>query len=184
MRVTGGIYRGRQIACPPGVIRPSMDRMRTSLFSILGDLSGCSFLDLFSGSGILGIEAASRGARPVVLVEMDRRKRETILKNISFVEPAIELVIAPVEAFLARDRRSFDVVFLDPPFNLAGKAAVLDALAGCAILARDGMAILHLHRAEKLETDRPRLELADRREYGQSILLFFRRKMPPEAIDS
>jgi 16S rRNA (guanine966-N2)-methyltransferase len=82
MRVTGGIYRGRQVACPPGIIRPSMDRMRVSLFSILGDLSGCSFLDLYSGSGVLGIEAASRGADPVLLVEMDRRKRETILKNI------------------------------------------------------------------------------------------------------
>jgi 16S rRNA (guanine966-N2)-methyltransferase len=176
MRVTGGVYRGRQVACPPGVIRPSMDRMRVSLFSILGDLTGCSFLDLFSGSGVLGIEAASRGAEPVVLVEKDRRKRETILKNISFVRTRIELITMPVERFLLGDPRSFDVVFLDPPFDLSGKAAILDGVAGGTTLAAEGLAILHLHRAEKLEPERPQLELADRREYGQSILLFFRRR--------
>ena len=81
MRITGGIYRGRRITCPPGIIRPAMERMRESLFSILGDISGVPFLDLFSGSGLVGIEAASRGAEPVHLVELDRNKRETILKN-------------------------------------------------------------------------------------------------------
>ncbi len=75
MRVTGGMYRGRRIDCPPGDIRPAMDRMRVSLFAVLGDLSGTSFLDLFSGSGVIGVEAASRGAAPVVLVERDARYR-------------------------------------------------------------------------------------------------------------
>ena len=65
MRITGGLYRGRGIKCPPGVIRPAMDRMRESLFAVLGNITGCSFLDLFSGSGIVGIEAASRGAASV-----------------------------------------------------------------------------------------------------------------------
>ena len=85
MRITGGKYCRRNVACPPGVIRPAMDRMRESLFSILGDLSGLSFLDLFSGSGCVAIEAASRGASPIHLVEMDRGKKETIEKNLSFV---------------------------------------------------------------------------------------------------
>jgi 16S rRNA (guanine966-N2)-methyltransferase len=176
MRITGGIYRGRTVACPPGVIRPSMDRMRVSLFSILGDLSGCSFLDLFSGSGVLGIEAASRGAEPVVLVEKDARKRATVLKNISFVESKIDLFTMPVERFLRNNVRSFDVVFLDPPFDLAGKAAFLDGIAEGATLAAEGLAIIHVHRAEVLETERAGLGLVDRREYGQSILLFFKRK--------
>ena len=57
MRITGGKYRGRRIVCPPGVIRPAMDRMRESLFSILGNLEGISFLDLFSGSGLVGEKA-------------------------------------------------------------------------------------------------------------------------------
>ena len=86
MRITGGKYVRGKIVCPPGVIRPAMDRMRESLFAILGDLSGLSFLDLFSGSGVVAIEAASRGAEPIVLVEMDRGKKATIEKNLSIIE--------------------------------------------------------------------------------------------------
>jgi 16S rRNA (guanine(966)-N(2))-methyltransferase RsmD len=179
VRITGGLYRGRTILCPPGVIRPSMDRMRESLFSILGDLQGVSFLDLFSGTGILGVEAASRGAEPVLLVEKDHRKKAVILKNISFVESGIELVIAPVERFLRVNQRSFDVIFLDPPFDMEGKGLVLDSACMPPHLAPGGLAIMHLHTAEKLPTDRDGLELVDRRTYGQSLLLFFRRKERP-----
>ncbi len=70
MRITGGFYKGRTVVCPPGVIRPAMDRMRESLFAILGDLTGTSFLDLYAGSGVVGIEAASRGA-DVVIVDLE-----------------------------------------------------------------------------------------------------------------
>jgi 16S rRNA (guanine(966)-N(2))-methyltransferase RsmD len=157
-----------------------MDRMRESLFSILGNLEGSSFLDLFSGTGVLGIEAASRGASPVLLVEKDNRKRATILKNISFVESHIDLVIAPVERFLRSNLRSWDIIFLDPPFAAEGKGAFLDTACRLPHLAEGGLAIMHLHTAEKLPTDRPGLELVDRREYGQSLLLFFRREEAEE----
>jgi len=179
VRITGGLYRGRTILCPPGEIRPSMDRMRQSLFSILGNLEGLSFLDLFAGSGILGVEAASRGASPVLLVEKDPRKKAAILKNTSFVESSIELVIAPVQRFLRTNQRAWDIVFLDPPFAAEGKGAVLDAAGAPPHLVPGGLAILHLHSAEKLATDRAGLELVDRRAYGQSILLFFRPRGAP-----
>lgn len=175
MRVTGGTYRGRTILCPPGVIRPSMDRMRVSLFQILGDLSGEAFLDLFAGSGVIGIEAASRGARPVVLVEKDRRKRATIARNISFVESPIELRVMPAERFLSSSTDAYDIVFLDPPFDYPGKDGLLDAVRAGPHLRSDGLVLIHLPRAEQLATARPGLELADRREYGQSLLLFYRR---------
>jgi 16S rRNA (guanine966-N2)-methyltransferase len=153
-----------------------MDRMRQSLFSILGSLDGISFLDLFAGTGILGIEAASRGAAPVLLVEKDPRKRETILKNISFVESHIGLAISPVERFLRSNTRSWDVIFLDPPFDSEGKGAILDAAGAPPHLSPGGLVLMHLHTAEKLSTERQELALVDRREYGQSLLLFFRRK--------
>jgi 16S rRNA (guanine966-N2)-methyltransferase len=175
MRVTGGQYRGRTIQCPPGVIRPSMDRMRQSLFSILGNLEGASFLDLFSGTGVIGIEAASRGAAPVLLVEKDPRKKQTILRNIAFVESHIDLVVSPVERFLKTSQRSWDMVFLDPPFDFEEKGDALDAACAAPHLAPGGLAIIHLHTAEDFPTERPGLELADRRTYGQSLLLFFRR---------
>jgi 16S rRNA (guanine(966)-N(2))-methyltransferase RsmD len=153
-----------------------MDRMRQSLFSILGNMEGLSFLDLFSGSGIIGVEAASRGAQPVRLVEKDPRKRATIQKNIAFVESSIELVTAPVERFLKADRGSWDLIFLDPPFDFANKGEVLDEACQPPHLEAEGLAIIHLHTAEKLTVDRPGLELADRRTYGQSLLLFFRHR--------
>ena len=182
MRITGGLYRGRTIQCPPGEIRPSMDRMRQSLFSILGNLEGTSFLDLFSGTGILGIEAASRGADPVLLVEKDPRKKKVILQNMSFVETHIDLVVAPVERFLRTNNRSWDIVFLDPPFDREGKGLVLDEACRLPHLARGGLAIIHLHSAEKLPTEREGLELVDRRAYGQSLLLFFRRTADAEPV--
>ena len=81
MRITGGTLKNRQVQCPKGIIRPAMDRMRESLFAILGDLGGKSFLDLFTGSGMCGLEAYSRGAYPVVLVEKDKDKFPILLKN-------------------------------------------------------------------------------------------------------
>ena len=77
MRITGGKLKGRIIKCPDGVIRPAMDRMRESVFAILGDLTGKSWLDLFSGSGTIAIEAVSRGASSVELCEKDRIKVKT-----------------------------------------------------------------------------------------------------------
>ncbi len=107
MRVTGGEYGGRRIDVPPGEIRPAMDRMRESVFSILGSalgsLQGTTVLDLFSGSGSMALEALSRGARSAVLVERDRGKANVVRKNLSYVEPERwKLVIAPVERYLKR----------------------------------------------------------------------------------
>ena len=86
MRITGGQLKGRIIKCPDGVIRPAMDKMRESVFAILGDLDGKSWLDLFSGSGTIAIEAVSRGASNVELCEKDRLKIKTVLENVSLTE--------------------------------------------------------------------------------------------------
>jgi 16S rRNA (guanine(966)-N(2))-methyltransferase RsmD len=133
--MTGGIYRGRTIICPPGKIRPAMDRMRESVFSILGNLAGCSFLDLFTGSGVIGIEAASRGDSPVVLVEKDQRKIETIKRNIAFVTSPIEIKLIPAERLIRKAGRKFDCIFLDPPFRYQYKNDLLAMIAANALLS-------------------------------------------------
>ena len=120
MRITGGKYVRRQIACPKGIIRPAMDRMRESLFAILGDLTGCSFLDLFSGSGIMAVEAAGRGANPVTVVEKDPIKKKVLYQNLSIIEETRFIRMMSVDRFLATDSGCYDVVYLDPPFPLAG----------------------------------------------------------------
>jgi 16S rRNA (guanine966-N2)-methyltransferase len=182
MRITGGEYRGRKIICPPGVIRPAMDRMRESFFSILGDISSKSFLDLYSGSGIIGIEAASRGASPVFLVEKDPGKRAVLYKNISFVTEEIKVVIMPVERFIRMQKIGFDYIFLDPPFNQKAKLEVIESIANLSLLALDGVLVIHHPKEEIFPNTIASLSLTDRRTYGGSILCFY--EQPPQASSS
>lgn len=176
MRITGGKYLRRNVICPPGVIRPAMDRMRESLFAILGDLSGCSFLDLFSGSGCVAIEAASRGANPVHLVEMDRGKKATIEKNLSFVEEEKKLFLMDVNRFLAQCTYSYSLIYADPPFNMEGKVELAQKIVKAHILKQGGLFMIHYPEEErrlwpeKIEG----LEFVDERKYGRSMLRFYR----------
>jgi 16S rRNA (guanine(966)-N(2))-methyltransferase RsmD len=162
-----------------------MDRMRESLFAILGDIRGSSFLDLYSGSGSVGIEAASRGAEPVLFVEKDRGKRSVLERNASFVTENTEFHFLPVEHFLRRVKLSFDLIFLDPPYRQRGKIGVLELIADRGILAQAGTLIIHVPKEEEKafatevgpgvdSSQGGRLRLADRRLYGGSLLLFYR----------
>lgn len=178
MRITGGKYRGRTVQCPPGVIRPAMDRMRTSLFSILGPLDGLSFLDLFSGSGLVGIEAASRGANPVDLVEKDFGKKAVIQKNLTWVEEDIKLHLADVKAFLKRATRRWDVIYADPPFPMAGKLEVLQLVAEQQLLAPHGSLLMHYPGEETLPETVGPLVRYDHREYGRSHVVFYTLPLP------
>ena len=176
MRITGGKYVRRQITCPPGIIRPAMDMMRESMFSILGDIEGISFLDLFSGSGCVAIEAASRGASPVHLVEMDRGKKETIEKNLSFVEEQHRLFMMDAMRYISSTPYKYSVVYADPPFPMEEKPRLAEECSKHGIVKDTGLFIIHLPREErKAWTDQiGDYHLADERKYGRSILLFYR----------
>jgi 16S rRNA (guanine966-N2)-methyltransferase len=120
LRIVGGKYRSRvlRVAARPG-LRPTPDRVRETLFNWLGqDLSGLACLDLFAGSGALGFEAASRGAVRVVMVEQDRTAlAELDRSRTALGAEQVRIVAGDANAFLAREKESFDVVFLDPPFR-------------------------------------------------------------------
>lgn len=178
MRITGGIYRGRRVKCPKGEIRPAMDKMRESLFSILGDLNGYSFLDIFSGSGIVAIEAASRGATHVEAVELDRRKKKTILENLSIAETVPKLWMMSADQFIHRSRRKFDIIYLDPPFPMAGKQRLVKLISQKNLLENEGVCIIHHPSEEKWEDEIGSLFLKDKRKYGRSILHFYRKQSP------
>ena len=186
MRITGGVLRGRRVAMPPGEIRPAMDRMRESVFAVLGDLSGFSFLDLFSGSGIIALEAASRGAAYVEAVEKDVHKRETLLCNVKLTEAAapesavfnpvrIRCRFQPVERYIERARRSFDLIFCDPPFAYQWKKELLLAIARSPLMTEGTRLLIHYPRDDAgPEPVPPAGLIADgRREYGRSIVDFF-----------
>ena len=173
LRITGGAYRGRRIVVPPGEIRPAMDRMRESLFSILGDLSGLTFLDLFAGSGVMAVEACSRGAVRALSVERDGRKRKVLSGNLAIAGGAAGLVISPVETFLRRNRDRFDVIYLDPPFRYRDKTALLTRIDTSVCCADGGVVMIH-HPGDPLPDRTARLERSDRRRYGGSFLDFYR----------
>jgi 16S rRNA (guanine966-N2)-methyltransferase len=131
LRIIAGEFRGRRIAVPsrPG-LRPTPDRVRETLFNWLGQwLPGLACLDLFAGSGALGFEAASRGAKRVVMVENDRPTVEMLEKTCrEFAAGQVEIVAGDALAFLQKTDEKFDIVFLDPPFRQNALPAVLKRL--------------------------------------------------------
>ncbi|MGI5057924.1 16S rRNA (guanine(966)-N(2))-methyltransferase RsmD [Treponema pectinovorum] len=178
MRITGGKLKGRTIKCPDGVIRPAMDRMRESVFAILGDLSGKSWLDMFSGSGTIAIEAASRGASQVQLCEKDKIKVKTILENVSITEKELGIKIGchfmAVELFLKRCKENFDYIFFDPPFPYKFRKDLIKTVDSSSLLKDGGTVMIHYPDEDALPDKIGNLCLVDKRIYGRSIVNFYR----------
>ncbi|MCL2412152.1 MAG: RsmD family RNA methyltransferase [Treponema sp.] len=177
MRITGGILKGRVIDVPPGEIRPSMDRMRESVFSCLGDISGLSFLDIFTGSGIIALEAASRGAVNIEAVEMDRLKAKILIKNAEISPVRINCRFMPAEVYTKRAKNAaktpFDIIFLDPPFPYLFKWDLVRQITESKLVKNGTKILIHRPRPDYLKTPIPRLEKIDSREYGRSVVDFF-----------
>jgi 16S rRNA (guanine966-N2)-methyltransferase len=124
VRVVAGEFRGRRLAAPRGRgTRPTADRVREALFSMLGDVSGARVLDLYAGSGALGIEALSRGAESAVFVERDPRAAAVIERNLASLGLEERIVTQDALRFLAVARGMFDLVFCDPPYDSASRLA-------------------------------------------------------------
>ena len=151
MRIIGGQWGSRLVRFPEAQsLRPTPDRLRETLFNWLGqDLTGKNCLDLFAGSGVLGFEAASRGARQVVLVEHNTSVYHALRKTQALLAAEqVEVHCADAFAFLKTDLRQFDVVFLDPPFHqgllprlLAALPAHLSADASVYVEAEEVVAV-------------------------------------------
>ena len=134
VRIIGGSWRSRTIRFPPVEgLRPTPDRVRETLFNWLGqDMSGWRCLDLYAGTGALSLEAASRGASLAVAVERNRSAADAIAAaKAAFAADALELHVADARAFIAREKRCFDAIFLDPPFHDDPWDWLLPACAGC-----------------------------------------------------
>jgi len=177
MRVTGGIYGGRRIKCPPGEIRPSMDSRRESLFFFFLNLEGDSFLDLFAGSGMVGIEAASRGAEPVLLIEKDRGKKRVILENLTIVKTDISLWIMDVKKYIDTAKTKWDIIYADPPFPFTRRKEIILQIDKKKILADNGIIIIHHPSSEKWENTVGNFDCIDVRKYGGSVIRFFRKSL-------
>jgi 16S rRNA (guanine966-N2)-methyltransferase len=178
-RIVAGEVGGRRLAVPPGDrTRPTSDRAREALFgsvTALLDLAGARVLDLYAGSGAVGLEAASRGAQPVLLVEADRRTAQLAQQNVADLGLRAEVRIAPVEAVTARPAaRPYDVVFVDPPYQQPSEAiaGVLAALVEHRWLAPRSLVVVERsRRTPPLGWPGPFGEVWERR-YGETVLCF------------
>ena len=177
MRVVAGSRKGHRIDAPKGVVtRPTGDRVREAVFSILGSIEDASVLDLFAGSGAMGLEALSRGATSCVFIERDREAVRVIQANLAKLRLTGAVVVArDVTAALREERdrgRQFDLVVADPPYEEWERHAAVLAELVPGVLADDGLVVLET--ADRVEPALP-LALVTTRRYGSARITVFSR---------
>ncbi|MCU1588452.1 MAG: methyltransferase [Frankiales bacterium] len=175
MRVIAGEHRGRRLVTPKGErTRPTSDRAREGMFSTLKsllDLDGARVLDLYAGSGALGLEALSRGAAEVTLVERDQGALVALTKNAALLDRASSVVGEDVEVFLQREPSPYQLVVLDPPYE----TDVDPVLARLRPWVAEGGVVVVERRTRGPEPQPPEWLEADRsRRYGEATLWYFR----------
>ena len=183
MRIIAGSLKGRRLATPTWEgLRPTSDKLRETLFNILGArIEGAHVLDLFAGTGAVGLEALSRGAALVVGVESDRRAVALVARNLAACGRTADYTIHSGDVLVAlaqlRPARAFDVVFVEPPYAFSRTRDVLAAAA--THLSLDGMLVLE--RATRVEPDVPGAlaRVRDVRSGDSSLTLLVRK---PEAL--
>ena len=176
MRIVAGTLRGRKLGSPVEGVRPTSDRVRESLFSRLGDLSGESVLDLFAGTGALGIEAISRGAECLVSVDHSRKAiaaMEQTFEQFGLASEARTLHLTALAAIrrLSGEGQLFSLVFLDPPY--AEGSALEEALAALrdsGLLAPGAILVVETPRRNPLAWPIPGFELEEARRYGDTVI--------------
>ncbi|MBC7240977.1 MAG: 16S rRNA (guanine(966)-N(2))-methyltransferase RsmD [Anaerolineae bacterium] len=179
MRVIAGSAKGRKLESVPGTsTRPITDRVKEALFNILGaSIEGARFLDLFAGTGAVGIEALSRGAARAVFCERDRLALRTIGHNLQATGLADRARVVAGDAFRflrnPGDER-FDFVYIAPPQYKGIWIRALQAVDEGDVLAPGGIAIVQIHPKERQDVPLRRLRLFDERRYGSTLLLFYR----------
>ncbi|MCX5703656.1 MAG: 16S rRNA (guanine(966)-N(2))-methyltransferase RsmD [Candidatus Omnitrophica bacterium] len=180
MRIITGKYKGRVIKMPKG-IRPTQDKARKALFDILGDIEGLSFLELFAGSGAVGIEALSQGAKEVIFVEKDRGCIEAIQANLEVLEASAAQVIGldTLEAIrrFSQKQEKFEVIFSDPPYYLDLAKKTLQILGAYDILAPNGFIVMQHFKKDELPIEQGQLRLLKEARYGDTLLSFYEKKV-------
>ena len=190
-RIIGGVARGRVIRTPSGEsTRPTADRVREALFSSLesayGTMHGLSVLDVYAGSGAVGLEAASRGAGRVTAVERDRTVSGLIVSNARTLGlEQVEVVTGSAAALGERGPRpAFDVAFLDPPYDVPNEtlSATLTGLAATGWLAEEATVVVERSRRSPPWTWPAGLQAVRERRYGDTILWYGRWESPHHAV--
>jgi 16S rRNA (guanine966-N2)-methyltransferase len=175
MRVIAGELGGRKLQTPAGGVRPTSDRVREALFQRLGDFADARVLDLYAGSGALGIEALSRGAARAVFVERSARAVAVVRANLAQLGIADRARVVHADAIaairsLARGSERFDLVFADPPYASDELARTFAVLGEAGIVVPGGMLVAETQQRVEVP-DAPGFAELDRRRYGDSVLV-------------
>ncbi len=182
MRVIAGIAKNRKLEAPEGMhTRPITDQIKEALFNMWQfDIEGCAFLDLFAGSGSMGIEALSRGARKVVMVDNSNEAVKVIKKNISSCKlDKLNYEVWKEDVFrsIARMRdakQKFDIIYVDPPFTVESIFfPVMEALGDGALLNEDGIIAIRTAKEKEMPDNFGCLEKYRQRKYGVSVVHFY-----------
>ncbi len=173
MRIIAGSCRGARIFAPKGLdTRPTSDRAREAAFNLIGPVEGASVLDLYAGSGAMGLEALSRGAASAVFVESDRDACGAIRRNLEKLRlGGAEVVCRDVLRFLAAERRRFDLILVDPPYDLLESLAMRLAVYLPPILAENGLVVVE--SSSRVEPQLETLEPRTSRRYGAARVTLF-----------
>ncbi len=184
MRIISGTARGRKLLAPNGyeTTRPTLDRVKESMFSIIQNkVFAARVLDVFAGTGSLGLEAASRGAKECVLVD---RSPETYgylhknIENLKFTDICKSLNMDSYEALnkLGNNGKVFDIIFIDPPYmkNMIPKA--VEIIESMNLLEKDGVIVTKIDTKEELYTGTESIVLSDYRKYGNTTICFYKYK--------
>ena len=188
MRIVGGEFRGRLLATPnDNAIRPTTDRVRESLFSILtsryyDNLHRASILDLFAGTGALGLEALSRGAGTCVFVENSLQGQKLIAENIAAMKLAERTKLlrtdatktaGPLNLMKSMELKPFDLIFADPPYNKGLAQRAIHSLQKSELLKSDTLIVLE-ESASAIDPQLPECALLDTRKFGDTKILFYK----------
>lgn len=187
MRIISGKAGGRKLVTPPGRsrdIRPTSDRAREALFNILGDrVVGARVLDLYAGTGALGLEALSRGASQLILVDHFRPALDIISRNIALCgSPGDNVALVrhdlrkglPPTLVQGENSHPFDLIFLDPPYDQGLSLRTLQHLDNSNLLAPDTIVVAEDRSSESLPDSLTYLELTDTRRYGDTGFWLYR----------
>ena len=179
MRIIAGTARGRRLKSPTSnSIRPTGDRVRESLFSMLGDLKGAVVVDAFAGTGALGLEALSRGAEKAYFFDVSKEAIETIEENVRRVDVEQRATVKRsdfIEGLVTTVTGTPDLFFFDPPYGSDRAARGLEAMIGQTETVTPGALVVWESGVDEEIPIVEGFEVVDEREYGTTRLVFFRR---------
>lgn len=170
MRVIAGKYKGRKLNTPSGnSIRPTTDKVKEALFSMLSnDIVESRFLDLFSGTGSIGIEALSRGARECVFCDISRESLRLLKENVNHcgIKEGVRIYAGDYRKNLMIQNDKFDIIFLDPPYDKGMLKECFRLIEECSLLNKSGLIVAEHRKEEELEEDLYGFSKLKERKYG------------------